>query len=85
MKYDKVHIWEIRDGDTVLERYQYKAPAERMRKDLRKAGRKVKLHSLFVRKYIPLERKVLPKRMEFWKGSYPWEIPPEAASQLQLG
>ena len=56
MKYDKVHIWEIRDGDTVLERYQCKAPAERMRKDLRKAGRKVKLHSLFVRKYIPLER-----------------------------
>ena len=85
MKYDKVHIWEIRDGDTVLERYRCKAPAETMRKDLRKAGRKVKLHSLFVRKYIPLERKVLPKRMEFWKGSCPWEIPPEAASQLQMG
>ncbi len=85
MKYDRVHIWEVRDGDTVLERYLHKAPAERMRKDLKKAGRKVRLHSLFVRKYVPLERKVLPKGMEFWKGSYPWEIPPEAASQLQMG
>ena len=85
MKYDRIHIYEIRDGDTVLERYLAKAPAVRMKRDLRKAGRKVKLHSLFVRKFVPTEKKVLPKGMEFWKGSYPWEIPPEAASQLALG
>ena len=84
-KADRLQIYEIRDGDSVLDRFEHKAPAERRKKELKRAGRKVRLFSLFVRKFIPLEKKELPKGMEFWKGSYPWEIPPEAASQLRIG
>lgn len=78
-----VHIFEVRNGDEVLGRYTRKAPADRRRKELKKSGRKVKLHSLFVRRFVPLPEKVLPKGMGYWKGPIPWEIPPEAASELR--
>ena len=82
MKND-VHIFEVRDGGEVIGRYTKRTPAERRRKELRRSGRKVKLFSLFVRKYVPLPEKVLPRGVEFWKGRIPWEIPPEAAAELR--
>ena len=85
MKSDKVQIYEIREGDEVIARYDRKTPAQKRRKELKKSGRKVKLYSLFVRKFVPLEPEVLPKGMAYWDGIVPWEIPPEASSQLHMG
>ena len=85
MKSDKVQIYEIREGDEVIARYAQKTPAQKRRKELKKSGRKVKLYSRFVRKFVPLETKELPKGMVYWEGIVPWEIPPEASSQLHLG
>ena len=85
MKSDKVQIYEIREGDEVIARYDRKTPAQKKRKELKKSGRKVKLYSLFVRKFVPLEPEVLPKGMTYWEGVIPWVIPPEASSQLHMG
>ncbi len=84
MKSDRIHIFEVRDGDEVIARFTQKTPADRKRKELRKSGRKVKLYSLFVRKFVPVEEKALPKGMEYWKGRIPWQIAPEGASQLRM-
>ena len=40
-KADRLQIYEIRDGDSVLDRFEHKAPAERRKKELKRAGRKV--------------------------------------------
>lgn len=85
MKSDSVHIYEVRDGKTVLGRFLKKTPAEKRKKELKRAGRKVTLVSLFTRKYIPLEPEKIPKGMEYWKGTIPHSVPSEVARELEMG
>lgn len=85
MKSDSTRVYEVRDGDEILGRYLSKSRAGDRKKELKKSGRKAKIHTMFVRRFVPLEPKALPKGMEYWEGIVPWEIPPEAASQLRMG
>ncbi len=85
MAKNDIRIFEVREGDEVIARFRRKTPAEKRKKELKRSGRKAKLFTLFVRKFVPLEEKPLPKGMEYFNGIEPFEIPPEAASQLRMG
>ena len=82
---ESIHIYEVRDGEEVIERYTSRTPAVRKRRELKKMGIRAKVYSLFVPKYIPLEEKPIRKRMRYWHGPIPWQIAPEGASQLRVG